>query len=152
MTSVDPPIAGGGGDTTKSALEARIAGGNPPAAMLLLAQNIIDRANEAMLGNVDARAADEGLDAALPKVVKDLAKIDGHFMFVPTSVHRTDMIWASKAAFDKIGAACPTTLKELNALAPRFMEAGIIPLAHGRAAWSIRTSPAVTETLPAPWS
>ena len=105
-----------------------------------------------MLGNVDALAADEGWDAALPKVVKDLTKIDGHFMLVPTNVHRTDMIWASKAAFDKIGAACPTSLKELNALGPCFIEAGIIPLAHGRAAWSIRTSPAVTETLPAPWS
>ena len=92
VTSVDPPIAGGGGDTTKSALEARIACGNPPAAMLLLAQNIIDRADEAMLGNVDALAANEGWDAALPKVVKDLTKIDGHFMLVPTGVHRTDMI------------------------------------------------------------
>jgi glucose/mannose transport system substrate-binding protein len=45
------------------------------------------------------------------------------------------MIWASKAAFDKIGAAYPTTWEELNALAPKFIEAGIIPLAHGGQAW-----------------
>jgi glucose/mannose transport system substrate-binding protein len=132
---VDAPIAGGGGDAAKTALQARIAGGNPPAAMLMLGQNIIDWANEGMLGNVDALAAAQGWDAALPQAVKDFTKVDGHYVSVPTNVHRTDMIWASKAAFDKIGAAYPTTWEELNALAPRFIEAGIIPLAHGGQAW-----------------
>jgi glucose/mannose transport system substrate-binding protein len=131
----DAPIAGGGGDAAKTALQARIASGNPPAAMLMLGQNIIDWANEGMLGNVDALASAEGWDAALPQAVKDFTKINGSYVSVPTNVHRTDMIWASKAAFDKIGAAYPTTWEELNALAPRFIEAGIIPLAHGGQAW-----------------
>ena len=132
---VDAPIAGGGGDAAKTALQARIASGNPPAAMLLLGQNIIDWANEGMLGNVDALATAEGWDAALPQAVKDYTKIGGHYVSVPTNVHRTDMIWASKAAFDKIGAPYPTTWEELNALAPKFLAAGIIPLAHGGQAW-----------------
>ena len=132
---VDSPVAGGGGDAAKTALQTRIASGNPPAAMLLLGQNIIDWANEGMLGNVDALAASQGWDAALPQAVKDFTKIDGHYVSVPTNVHRTDMIWASKAAFDKIGAPYPTTWEELNALAPRFIAAGIIPLAHGGQAW-----------------
>jgi glucose/mannose transport system substrate-binding protein len=132
---VDSPIAGGGGDAAKTALQARIAAGDPPAAILILGQNIIDWANEGMLGNVDTLAATEGWDAALPQAVKDFTKIDGHYVSVPTNVHRTDMIWASKAAFDKIGAAYPTTWEELNALAPKFIEAGIIPLAHGGQAW-----------------
>ena len=132
---VDSPVAGGGGDAAKTALQTRIASGNPPAAMLLLGQNIIDWANEGMLGNVDALAASQGWDAALPEAVKDFTKIDGHYVSVPTNVHRTDMIWASKAAFDKIGAPYPTTWEELNALAPRFIAAGIIPLAHGGQAW-----------------
>jgi glucose/mannose transport system substrate-binding protein len=131
----DAPIAGGGGDAAKTALQARIASGNPPAAVLILGQNILDWAAEGMLGNVDALAAAEGWDAALPQAVKDFTKIDGHYVSVPTNVHRTDMIWASKAAFDKIGAAYPTTWDELNALAPKFLEAGIIPLAHGGQAW-----------------
>jgi glucose/mannose transport system substrate-binding protein len=54
---------------------------------------------------------------------------------VPTNVHRTDMIWASKAAFDKIGAAYPTTWEELNALAPKFVRPGSSRLAHGGQAW-----------------
>jgi glucose/mannose transport system substrate-binding protein len=131
----DAPIAGGGGDAAKTALQARIASGNPPAAMLMLGQNIVDWANEGMLGNVDTLAAAEGWDAALPQAVKDFTKINGSYVSVPTNVHRTDMIWASKAAFDKIGAAYPTTWEELNALAPKFVEAGIIPLAHGGQAW-----------------
>ena len=131
----DAPVAGGGGDQAKTVLQARIASGNPPTAMLMLGQNIIDWANEGMLGNVDALAAAEGWDAALPKAVQEFTKIGGHYVSVPTNVHRTDMIWASKAAFDKIGAAYPTTWEELNALAPRFVAAGIIPLAHGGQPW-----------------
>jgi glucose/mannose transport system substrate-binding protein len=131
----DAPVAGGGGDAAKTALQARIASGNPPAAMLMLGQNIIDWANEGMLGNVDALAAAEGWDATLPQAVKDFTKIDGHYVSVPTNVHRTDVIWASKAAFDAIGAPYPTTWEEMNALAPKFIEAGIIPLAHGGQPW-----------------
>ncbi len=132
---LDAPVAGGGGDAAKTALQARIASGNPPAAMLMLGQNIIDWANEGLLGNADAVAATEGWDAALPQAVKDFTKVDGHYVSVPTNVHRTDVIWASKAAFDKIGAAYPTTWDEFNALAPKFLEAGIIPLAHGGQSW-----------------
>jgi glucose/mannose transport system substrate-binding protein len=131
----DAPVAGGGGDQAKTALQARIASGNPPAAVLILGQNIIDWAKEGMLGNVDTLAAVQGWDAALPQAVKEFTRIDGHYVSVPTNVHRTDMIWVSKPAFDKIGAAYPTTWEELNALAPRFREAGIIPLAHGGQAW-----------------
>ncbi len=132
---IDVPVAGGGGDQAKTALQARIAAGDPPTAMLMLGQNIIDWANEGLLGNVDALAAAEGWDAALPQAVKDFTKIGGHYVSAPTNVHRTDMIWMSKAAFDKIGAQYPTTWDELNALAPRFRAAGIVPLAHGGQPW-----------------
>jgi glucose/mannose transport system substrate-binding protein len=135
VTWIDAPIAGGGGDAAKTALQSRIASGNPPSAVLILGQNVLDWAAEGMLGNVDALAAAEGWDAALPEAVKYFTKVGGHYVSVPTNVHRTDMIWASKAAFDKIGAAYPTTWQELNALAPKFREAGIIPLAHGGQAW-----------------
>lgn len=132
---IDAPVAGGGGDAAKTALQTRIASGNPPAAMLMLGQNILDWANEGLLGNADALATAQGWDAALPLAVQEFTKINGHYVSVPTNVHRIDMIWASKAAFDKIGASYPTSWAELNALAPRFREAGIIPLAHGGQAW-----------------
>lgn len=131
----DSPVAGGGGDQAKTALQARIASGNPPTAMLMLGQNIIDWANQGLLGNVDAIAVAEGWDKQLPKAVQDFTKVSGHYVSVPTNVHRTDMLWVSKSAFDKIGAPYPKSWDELNALAPKFKEAGIVPLAHGGQAW-----------------
>ncbi|MBI1172506.1 extracellular solute-binding protein [bacterium] len=135
VTWTDEPVAGGGGDQAKTALQTRIASGNPPAAVLILGQNILDWAEAGMLGNVDALAAAQNWDAVLPQAVKDFTKVGGHWVSVPTNVHRTDMIWASKAAFDKIGAPYPKTWEDLNALAPKFRAAGIIPLAHGGQAW-----------------
>ncbi|MBB5515368.1 glucose/mannose transport system substrate-binding protein [Rubricella aquisinus] len=131
----DAPVAGGGGDQAKTALQARIAAGDPPAAMLMLGQNIIDWANEGLLGDVNAVAEAEGWDTVLPQAVQDFNKINGAYVAAPTNVHRTDMIWASRAAFDKIGADFPTTWEDFNALAPRFEAAGIVPIAHGGQAW-----------------
>ena len=131
----DAPVAGGGGDQAKTALQARMAAGDPPAAMLMLGQNIIDWSNAGLLGDVNAVADAEGWDSVLPEAVKAFNKIDGRYVAAPTNVHRTDMIWASKSAFDKIGAEYSTTWAEFNALAPRFVEAGIIPIAHGGQAW-----------------
>lgn len=131
----DQPVAGGGGDQAKTVLQARITAGNPPTAMLMLGQNIIDWANEGLLSNVNAVAERENWDEVVPLAVQEFTKINGDWVSAPSNVHRTDMIWTSKAAFDKIGADYPTTWEELNALAPRFREAGIIPLAHGGQAW-----------------
>jgi len=131
----DAPVAGGGGDQAKTALQARIASGNPPAAMLMLGQNVIDWAQEGLLGDVNVVANAQNWDAMLPQAVKDYTKIEGRYVSAPTNVHRTDMIWASKTAFEKIDADYPESWEELNALAPRFREAGIIPLAHGGQAW-----------------
>ena len=131
----DAPVAGGGGDAAKTVLQTRIAAGDPPAAMLMLGQNIIDWANEGILGDVNDVAASEGWDDVLPVAVQAFSKINGAYVAAPTNVHRTDMIWASKAAFDQIGAEYPTTWEEFNALAPRFVEAGITPIAHGGQAW-----------------
>ncbi|RED14428.1 ABC transporter substrate-binding protein [Pontivivens insulae] len=131
----DAPVAGGGGDQAKTVLQARVASGNPPAAMLMLGQNIIDWANEGILGDVNAVAERESWDEVLPQAVQDFNKVNGNYVAAPTNVHRTDMIWASTAAFDAIGADYPTTWEEFNALAPRFVEAGIVPVAHGGQAW-----------------
>ena len=103
--------------------------------MLMLGQNIIDWANEGLLSNVDAVAERELWDSVLPEAVKAFTRVDGHYVSAPTNVHRTDMLWVSVEAFEAIGADYPKTWEELNALAPRFLEAGIIPLAHGGQAW-----------------
>ncbi len=135
VTWDDAPVAGGGGDAARTVLQARIAAGDPPTAMLLLGQNILDWSQEGMLGNVDDLAAQQGWSQVLPNAVRAYTEIDGHYVSAPTNVHRTDMIWASRAAFEAIGAEVPTTWEAFNALVPQFIDAGIVPLAHGGQAW-----------------
>ena len=135
----DAPIAGGGGDQAKTALQARIAAGNPPAAMLMLGTNITDWAKAGMLADLKDVAAAGKWDEKFYEPVKTFTKIDGRWVSAPTNVHRVNMVWASKAAFDKIGATAPATWEEFNALAPKFKEAGIIPLAHGGQPWQDMT-------------
>jgi glucose/mannose transport system substrate-binding protein len=135
VTWEDAPVAGGGGDAARTVMQARIAAGDAPTAMLMLGQNIIDWARAGMLGDVNDVAARDGWSDVLPDAVRAFTEIDGRYVSAPTNVHRTDMIWASRAAFEAIGADIPTTWDEFNALAPRFLEAGIVPLAHGGQAW-----------------
>lgn len=132
---IDAPIAGGGGDQAKTALQARISSGNPPAAMLMLGYNIIDWAKAGMLADLKDVAEAGKWDAELPEAVKAFTKVDGRWVSAPSNIHRVNMVWGSKAAFDKIGAKPPTTWEEFNALAPTFREAGIVPLAHGGQPW-----------------
>lgn len=132
---IDSPIAGGGGDNAKTALQARISSGNPPSAMLLLGYNILDWAQAGMLFDLKEIAESDGWDSSLPDAVKAFTKVDGHWVSAPTNVHRVNMVWASKQAFDKIGATPPASWEEFNALAPRFRDAGIVPLAHGGQPW-----------------
>jgi glucose/mannose transport system substrate-binding protein len=132
---IDSPIAGGGGDNAKTAMQARIAAGSPPTAMLMLGYNIIDWGKAGMLANLDAVAEKGKWSARIPEAVRAFTQVDGHWVSAPTNIHRVNMVWASKAAFDKIGAIVPKNWEEFNALAPRFREAGIIPLGHGGQAW-----------------
>lgn len=131
----DAPVAGGGGDAARTVMQARIAASDPPTAMLMLGQNILDWADAGMLGDVNAVADAEGWSDVLPDAVRAFTEVDGLYVSAPTNVHRTDMIWASRAAFDAIGADIPTTWEEFNALAPQFLDAGIVPLAHGGQSW-----------------
>jgi glucose/mannose transport system substrate-binding protein len=135
----DAPIAGGGGDQAKTALQARITAGNPPAAMLMLGTNISDWAKAGMLADLKDVANAGKWDDTLSDPVKQFTRIDGRWVSAPTNIHRVNMVWASKAAFDKIGATAPTSWEEFNALAPKFKAVGIIPLAHGGQPWQDMT-------------
>ncbi|MFY8106597.1 MAG: ABC transporter substrate-binding protein [Elstera sp.] len=131
----DAPVAGGGGGNAKTVMLTRINSGNAPTAMLMLGQDIIDWSRARMLGNMNDTARAGGWDAVLPDAVKAFTKVDGIYVSVPTNIHRVNMVWANKAAFDKINAPIPQTWEEFNALAGKFRAAGILPLAHGGQPW-----------------
>lgn len=131
----DAPIAGGGGEQAITAMKARNAAGNQPAAMLMLGYDIKDWAGAGMLADLKDVAEEGGWADLLPDPVKEFTFIDGRWVSAPTNVHRVNMVWASRAAFEAIGAQPPASWEAFNDLAPRFREAGIIPLAHGGQAW-----------------
>ncbi|WP_236899493.1 ABC transporter substrate-binding protein [Devosia sp. SL43] len=135
VTWLDAPIAGGGGEQAITAMKARNAAGNQPAAMLMLGYDIKDWAGAGMLTDLKDVAEAGNWAEILPDPVKEFTYIDERWVSAPTNVHRVNMVWASKAAFEAIGAEPPTSWEEFNALAQRFAEAGIIPLAHGGQAW-----------------
>ncbi len=139
ITWIDAPVAGGGGDNAKTVMKARINAGNPPTAMLMLGQEVVDWTEAGLLGDLGNVAAEQNWDASFTDAAKAFTKIGDQWVGAPTNIHRVNMVWASKAAFDKIGAAPPASWEEFNALAPKFREAGIVPLAHGGQAWQDMT-------------
>ena len=139
VTWNDAPVAGGGGDNAKTVMKARINAGNPPTAMLMLGQEIVDWKEAGLLADLGTLASDDGWDEKLTDAAKAFTKIGDQWVGAPTNIHRVNMLWASKAAFEKIGATPPATWEEFNALAPRFREAGVVPLAHGGQAWQDMT-------------
>jgi len=135
VTWNDAPIVGGGGENARTAMKARIAAGNPPTAMLMLGYNIYDWAKAGLLADLQDIAKAGDWDNTFTEAAKAYTKIDGKWVGAPTNIHRVNMVWASKAAFDKIGATPPKSWAEFNTLADKFKAAGIVPLAHGGQAW-----------------
>ena len=60
-------------------------------------------------------------------------------MAAPFNMHSTNWVWVNKALFDKVGGPEPTTWENFVALAGKFKEAGVIPVAHGGQAWQDAT-------------
>jgi glucose/mannose transport system substrate-binding protein len=134
-TWVDSAIAGG--DQSRAVTINRIVGGNPPtAAQFNTSKQFYDAIEGGLLNNVDALAAKQGWDKALPEAIINVIKVKGHYYAVPLSIHMQTWIWYSQAAFKKAGIAKePATVDELFAALDKLKTAGIVPLAHGGQSW-----------------
>ncbi|WP_298369728.1 ABC transporter substrate-binding protein [Azospirillum sp.] len=135
----DAAIAGGGGAQARTVLQARIASGNPPTAMQMLGYVIQDWANEGALANLNEVAKRDGWDKVVPVPLQRFDKHDGVWVAAPAGIHSTNWVWVNKALFDKVGGAVPNSFPEFLALAQKFKEAGVIPLAHGGQPWQEMT-------------
>jgi glucose/mannose transport system substrate-binding protein len=136
---VDMPVAGGGGEQAMTALRARVTAGNAPTAVQMLGFDILDWAEQGVLGNLDAVAAKEGWDKVVPTALQKFSKYDGHWIAAPVNVHSTNWLWISKAALDKAGGKAPGSWDELVAVLDKMKANGITPLAHGGQAWQDAT-------------
>ena len=54
-------------------------------------------------------------------------------------MHSTNWVWVNKELFDKVGGTEPKTFEDFQALAQKFKDAGVIPVAHGGQAWQDAT-------------
>ena len=139
ITWKDMPVAGGGGTQAMTVLRARVSSGEPPTAVQMLGFDILDWAEQGVLGDLNDLAAEEKWDAVVPAALQKFSKYDGNWIAAPVNVHSTNWIWANKAVFDKLGIAQPTNWDELIAALDKIKAAGLIPLAHGGQAWQDAT-------------
>src|SRR5215470_18349431 len=66
ITWKDMPVAGGGGTQAMTVLRARVSSGQPPTAVQMLGFDIIDWAQQGVLGDLNDLAAQEKWDAVVP--------------------------------------------------------------------------------------
>lgn len=135
----DMPVAGGGGEAAMTTLRARVTAGNAPTAVQMLGFDITDWANEGVLGNLNAVAAEENWDEVVPTALQAFAKHEGNWISAPVNVHSTNWVWINKAALDDAGGKVPTTWEELVVVLDAMKANGITPLAHGGQPWQDAT-------------
>jgi glucose/mannose transport system substrate-binding protein len=114
-------------------LRAQILAGDPPACSQLKGPEIAAWSKIAPTVNLDAVAAEAGYDAVVAPELAQLHKPEGHWIALPLQVYRTNTLFASRRALDKVGAkALPTNWAEFNELAAKMKAAGIAsPVANG---------------------
>jgi glucose/mannose transport system substrate-binding protein len=139
ITWKDMPVAGGGGTQAMTVLRARVSSGEPPTAVQMLGFDILDWAEQGVLGDLNDLAAEEKWDAVVPAALQKFSRYDDNWIAAPVNVHSTNWIWANKAVFDELGLAPPTNWDELIAALDKIKGAGKIALAHGGQNWQDAT-------------
>ena len=135
----DMPVAGGGGEQAMTVLRARVTAGNPPTAVQMLGFDILDWAEQGVVADLNAVAAEEGWDDVVPAALQNFSKYDGKWIAAPVNVHSTNWVWANKAIFDQLGITEPASWDELIAALDKIKAAGYTAVAHGGQAWQDAT-------------
>lgn len=135
----DMPVAGGGGEQAMTALRARVTAGNAPTAVQMLGFDIIDWAEQGVLGDLNETAAAEGWDDVVPEALQGFSKYDDVWIASPVNVHSTNWVWINKEALDAAGGNAPESWDELIAVLDAMRENGITPLGHGGQPWQDAT-------------
>lgn len=131
----DSAVAGGGGDKAIRVLQEQMQAGKAPAAAQVKGPMIQTLGRQGALASLDDIAREQRWDVALPKQIRDLMQVDGHFVAAPVNIHRVDWLWINKRLLDRVGGVAPKSWPAFFALADRFRQAGILPLAHGGQDW-----------------
>ena len=67
----------------------------------------------------------------VPPALQSIVKYDGHYVAAHFNMLSSNWVWVNKALFDQVGGPEPKTFDDFMALAEKFKEAGVTPVAHG---------------------
>jgi glucose/mannose transport system substrate-binding protein len=131
----DAAVAGGTGSNAYQVLRSRLAAGTPPSGAQMHIQETLVWAGEGLLRDLSALADTNGWrDAVLPAIQSNY-EVDGKWVAVPVTMHRSNWLWYNSALLEKVGAQPPKTWEEFNAIADKLKAAGVTPLALGGQNW-----------------
>ena len=136
----DMPVAGGGGEAAMTAVRARVTAGNPPTAVQMLGFDILDWGKQGVVADLNAVAARDGWDKAVPAALQKFSKFSGKWIAAPVNVHSTNWIWANKEVLAKAGVTEePKDFDAFIAAAEKVQKAGFVAIAHGGQPWQEAT-------------
>jgi glucose/mannose transport system substrate-binding protein len=117
-------------------LRADILGGNPPAASQLKGPEIAAWSRIAPTVDLNDVVASAGYERVVAPDLARLHKPQGRWIALPLQIYRTNTLFASRRAMERVGATeLPKTWAEFNRLAERMKAAGIVPVANGGIRW-----------------
>lgn len=132
---IDAASAGGAGTNARTVFRSRISAGDPPAVMQALGTEVNEWAEQGVLGDLSAVAAEEGWLEVIPGPLQEFVNIDDQVVSVPAVWSQINWVYGSKELFETHGVTPPTTWEELEAAAAAFKDAGVLPIAHGGQPW-----------------
>ena len=126
-------VAGGAGSNAQAVLKTRMLGGDPPDSFQVhMGHELIDTwVTTDYMVNLDDLYEANGWKDQFPKGVLDIVSFDGHYWSVPVNIHRANVLWYNKKAFEANGLKPPTTWDEFKTAADKLKAADITPLALG---------------------
>jgi glucose/mannose transport system substrate-binding protein len=117
-------------------LRADILAGNPPAASQLKGPEIATWSRIAPTVDLTGLVEAAGYEKVVAPDLAKLHKPQGRWIALPLQIYRTNTLFASRRAMEKVGAtALPKSWAEFNELAGKMKAAGITPVANGGIRW-----------------
>jgi len=131
---IQSPVAGGAGYVFKAVIKPLVLAGEAPDAFQMHAgyegKPYFDGG---YLDPITSLWKDEGWEAVVPKVVRDMVTFDGEYYAVPVNIHRPNVVWYNKAVLtaNGIDAATLTDWDKFFAACDKLKAAGITPISLG---------------------
>lgn len=130
---INATVAGGAGTNAKAVLKTRMLGGDPPDSFQVHAgHELIDTwVKTGYMEPVTFLYKEEGWDKVMPPGILNIVKYKDDYWSVPVNIHRANVLWYSKAVFEKYNITPPKTFDDFFAVCEKLKKEGIVPIVMG---------------------